>query len=150
YILNQIDNTAREDNPEEVVAAWQRALAQYGLTAGRFYRIYARHAALPIADSRVRERLERKRDEDLAEIESRIQQVEVERAYRVVGVLDKTARRIRDELVPRLTAARRSWRRRTLGLGALVFGTLAALFLIWSVSAGQWNGLTYEPFARLD
>src|SRR5690606_37204871 len=62
YILNQIDNTAREDNPEEVVAAWQRALAQYGLTAGRFYRIYARHAALPIADSRVRERLERKRD----------------------------------------------------------------------------------------
>ena len=28
YILNQIDNAAREDNPEEVFAAWQRALAQ--------------------------------------------------------------------------------------------------------------------------
>ena len=26
YILNQIDATAREDNPEDVVAAWQRAL----------------------------------------------------------------------------------------------------------------------------
>ena len=38
YILNQIDNTAREDNPEEVVAAWQSALAQQSLTAGRFYR----------------------------------------------------------------------------------------------------------------
>ena len=36
YILNQIDNAAREDNPEEVFAAWQRALAQKVLTAGRF------------------------------------------------------------------------------------------------------------------
>ena len=36
YVLNQIDNAAREDNPEEVFAAWQRALAQKGLTAGRF------------------------------------------------------------------------------------------------------------------
>src|SRR5690606_41097475 len=39
YVLNQIDNAARENNPEEVFAAWQRALAQKGLTAGRFYRI---------------------------------------------------------------------------------------------------------------
>ena len=30
YILNQIDTTAREDNPEEVVAAWQRALGELG------------------------------------------------------------------------------------------------------------------------
>ena len=70
YILNQLDNTAREDNPEEVVAAWQRALAQHGLTAGRFYRIYARDAALPIQDEKVLERMERKRDEDLADIEA--------------------------------------------------------------------------------
>ena len=28
FILNQIDTTAGEDNAEEVVAAWQRALAQ--------------------------------------------------------------------------------------------------------------------------
>ena len=25
YILNQIDTTAREDNPEDVIASWQRA-----------------------------------------------------------------------------------------------------------------------------
>jgi predicted GTPase len=40
FILNQMDITAKEDNPEEVVAAWQRSLAQAGLTAGRFYRSY--------------------------------------------------------------------------------------------------------------
>jgi hypothetical protein len=35
FILNQMDTTARDDNPEEVVGAWQRAIAQEGLTAGR-------------------------------------------------------------------------------------------------------------------
>lgn len=150
YILNQIDNAAREDNPEEVVAAWQRAMAQYGLTAGRFYRIYARHVALPMADEQVRHRLERKRDEDLAEIEDRIRQVEVERAYRVVGVLDKTARHLRDQLIPRLMQARRSWRQRTLWLALGGFGTLGAAFAYWSLNGGYWAGLRFTPVAGLD
>ncbi len=149
YILNQIDNSAREDNPEEVVAAWQRALAQHGLTAGRFYRIYSQSAAAPIEDEQVRARLERKRDEDLTEIEKRIQQVEVERAYRVVGVLEKTARSLRDDMVPRLAEARRRWRRRTLWSSLGVFGVLLALFLAWSISAGQWQGFRYQPIASL-
>ena len=150
YVLNQIDNTAREDNPEEVVAAWQRALAQHGLTAGRFYRIYARDAASSIADDSVRERLERKRDEDLADIEARIHQVEVERAYRVVGVLEKCARHLRDVLVPRLAEARRKWRRRTLWFSLPVFGTLLGLFLWWSISGDHWDGIYLDPFVALD
>lgn len=150
YILNQIDNTAREDNPEEVVAAWQRALAQHGLTAGRFYRIYARHSGIAIDDEQTRERLERKRDEDLADIEARIHQVEVERAYRVVGVLDKTARHLRDVQVPRLARARRQWRRRTAWLSVPVFAALIGVFLWWSISGGHWDGLYLTPFASLD
>jgi len=150
YILNQIDNTFREDNPEEVVAAWQRALAQHGLTAGRFYRIYSRDSALPIDNGEVRSRLERKRDEDLADIQARIRQVEVERAYRVVGALEKTARQIRDVLVPAVNAARSRWRRRSLMLGGAVFGLIAAVFAMVTWSAGYWNGLKFEPLAGLD
>ena len=71
FILNQIDNTAREDNPEEVVAAWQRGLAQAGLTAGKFYRTYDKEAAVPFEDDSVRERFETKRDADMAEITDR-------------------------------------------------------------------------------
>jgi GTPase Era involved in 16S rRNA processing len=150
YILNQIDNTAREDNPEDVVAAWQRALAQHGLTAGRFYRIYARSAALPVEDEQVRARMERKRDEDISEIEARIRQVEVERAYRVVGVLEKTAKHIRDVQVPRLSDARRAWRRRTLWFSSAVFGVIGALFLWWSLQGGYWQGFRFTPLADLD
>jgi hypothetical protein len=127
YILNQIDNTAREDNPEEVFAAWQRALANKGLTAGRFYRIYDKDAALPIEDPALRQRFESKRDEDMAEIRSRMERVEVERCYRLVGMLDKMARAIELDVVKGLQEAKAAWKQRVLWLDAFVFLPLAAL-----------------------
>jgi GTPase SAR1 family protein len=144
YILNQLDTTAREDNPEDVVAAWQRALGEEGLTAGRFYTIYNPDAATPIEDEAKRRRFERKRDEDLGEIHGRMQQVEVERAYRIVGALEKTAKDVEDQAVPFLVGAIGRWRKRTLWGDGIVFGGLLAAFLTWSIKAGQWQGLNYK------
>ncbi len=149
YVLNQIDTTAREDNPEEVFGAWQRALASKGLTAGRFYTIYNADAAVPIDDVNRRQRFESKRDADMAEIYQRIQQVEVERSYRIVGSLEKTARNIEGRIVPVLTEALARWRRRTLILDGAVFGTLAVLVLTLSINAGYWDGLSFvAPWAQ--
>jgi hypothetical protein len=138
YILNQIDNAAREDNPEEVFAAWQRALAQKGLTAGRFYQIYDPASAVPIENEHLRRRFEEKRAHDMAEIMNRIRQLEVERSYRVAGSLEHTAESIRDRLVPRLQAARRAWKSRVLWLDALAFGGLAVLAAVLVSTYGTW------------
>jgi hypothetical protein len=145
YILNQIDATAREDNPEEVVAAWQRALAQKGLTAGRFYRIYNPDAAIPIENEKLRLRFEAKRDTDLADIHSRLEQVSEERAYRIVGVLEKIAKTIEHQIVPTVRRAKALWKRRTLWADGIVFGLLLLGFLVWSISAGYWDGLLFTP-----
>jgi hypothetical protein len=145
HILNQIDNAAREDNPEEVFAAWQRALAQQGLTAGRFYRIYDPFAAVPIEDERLKQRFESKRDQDMAEISRRIEELEVERSYRGVGKLEQLAKSIRDVFVPRLTAARRAWRRRVLLYDALAFGAIVIALLILSNMLGWWQGFRFQP-----
>ena len=127
YILNQMDTTAREDNPEEVVGAWQRALAQEGLTAGRFYCIYNPDVAVTIEDDAVRSRYESKRDRDLGEIHKRIQGVGVERAYRITGALEKLARHIEEKTVPRLREYRAYWRKVVLwGDGAIAAGYLVA------------------------
>jgi len=152
FILNQIDMTAREDNPEDVVAAWQRALGEEGLTAGRFYTIYCPEAASPIEDPALRRRYENKRDADLAEIHGRMHSVEVERAYRIVGALDKTANDIGEGAAPILTQALSRWRRRVLTADAILLALVGALFLFWSISAGHWQGLTYDPpwFAVLE
>jgi hypothetical protein len=145
YILNQLDTTAREDNPEDVVAAWQRALGERGLTAGRFYTVYSPVAAVPIADEARRRRFESKRDADLSEIHQRVHQVEVERAYRIIGVLEKTARDVAEKTVPLLTRALRFWRRRVLFGDAAVFGILLALLLGLSLQLGWWQDAGFQP-----
>ena len=133
FILNQIDCTVQEDNLEDVVAAWQRALAQSGLTAGRFFQIYNKSAARTIEDEGVRNRYENKLEEDMQEVEERIHRVEVERAYRIIGVLEYTAKLIQDEVAPKLRELLIRWRKNVLIVDAILFGslTIGALSIIF-------------------
>ena len=140
YILNQMDTTAREDNPEEVVGAWQRALSQEGLTAGRFYTIYNPEAAVPIEDPALRKRYESKRDHDLNDINERIQRVSVERAYRITGSLEKLARQIEEKTIPRLIAYTTRWRKRVLGGDAVILAALLLLALPLTSLLGLRDG----------
>lgn len=145
YILNQIDNAARENNPEEVFAAWQRALAQRGLTAGRFFTIYDPDAAITIDDKALRERFESKRATDIAAINERLNQVEVERAYRIIGMLEQTADMIQNQIVPKLIEAKHQWRRRTAWMESILFGAILALLAFASIKAGYWDGFRFAP-----
>jgi len=136
YILNQIDATVREDNPEDVIASWQRALAAEGLTAGKFYTIYNPDAAVVIEDEVVRKRFEQKRDIDLSEINDRIEQMNVDRVYRIIGALDKTAREIEHEKLPLIVSMLSAWRRGVLIRDALVIGLFAVLLGGIMISGG--------------
>jgi GTPase SAR1 family protein len=144
YILNQIDNTALEDNTEEVFASWQRALAQIGLTAGCCYAIYLPDIAIPIENESVRERFETKRDSHLKEIFERIERVGEERAYRIVGMLEETANKVEQNIVPRLQQFLKSWRQQVLWLDGIIFGGLAAVFLAATIWGGLWDGFSLK------
>ena len=133
FVLNQVDCTVREDNLEDVVAAWQRALAQSGLTAGRFFQIYNIAASNPIDDENVRTRYESKMKGDMDDINERIHQVEVERAYRIIGVLEYTAKLIQNEVVPHLESYLGRWRKRVLIVDAILFGSMAIALLAVSL-----------------
>lgn len=148
YVLNQIDTAAREDNPEQVVGAWQRAIAHEGLTAGRFYAIYSERAAVPIEDPARESRFRQKRDTDLAAIESRMEEVGVERAYRILGNLQALARHLQGQLVPELQEHLKAWRRTTLLLDAGLIGAVAAVFagVLWGLrNTGATAALADAP-----
>lgn len=142
YILNQIDTTAREDNPEEVVGAWQRALAREGLTAGKFYCIYNEDAAVPIENPAVKRRFEWKRDQDLSDINNRIGQVSVERSYRILGALENRAHEIEETHVPRIRKLIERWRRSVLR----VEGISLVLILVMVIGLAMVKPGIYEPF----
>jgi hypothetical protein len=142
FVLNQIDATIKEDNTEEVFASWQRALAQAGLTAGCCYSLYIPELAVPVADPSTRARYESKRDANLNAIAQRIEQVGVERAYRIAGMVEQTARMLKNEAVPRLQRFLSDWRRLTLWLDGAAFGACLALFLALTLYGGYWDGLS--------
>lgn len=145
YILNQIDVTAQEDNPEEVVSAWQRSLAEVGLVTGRFYRIYNPSAAVPIANPHVRERFEKKRAEDMADINARMHQIEVERSYRIVGKLEQTAKGIKNQIVNKLSEMLKKWKSRVMLFDGMVFSILAVLAGVALSMNESWSLLTAFP-----
>lgn len=145
FVLNQIDTTAREDNAEDVVAAWQRALAQVGLVSGRFYTIYNEQAAIPIEDETLRERYKAKRDVDIREIYERIAQVGIERSYRIIGSLENMANQIELRIIPRLREALAQWRRSVLVIDAVILVPALGGLLVWTFMEGYWQGMSFSP-----
>jgi hypothetical protein len=145
FILNQIDTTAGEDNAEEVVAAWQRALASGGLVSGRFYATYNEEAAVHIEDQALRARYKRKRDADLGEIYQRISDVSVERVYRIIGSLENTANQIENNIVPRIREATTTWVKRVLLIDVLIlFPIFLAMLMYFIKHIG--NGTSFDRF----
>ena len=143
FILNQIDTTAAEDNLEDVVAAWQRAIAQGGLVSGSFHTLYNEKAAVKIDDEGLLQRYKKKRDADLNEITKRIAQVSVERAYRIIGALENFSNRIEREIVPEIETAVSVWKKRVLIADAIILIPLFVFFLAHTISNGYWQGFTF-------
>lgn len=139
FILNQIDTTAGEDNLEEVVAAWQRAIVQHGLTTGKFFCLFSDGAAVEIKEDSVRQRLSAKRDVDLAEITSRMSEVSVERVYRIIGALENTANQIEQVAVPKLNDALRRWTRQVLIWDAVIYGLILGVMAWSGLELGYWG-----------
>ena len=144
YILNQIDTAAQEDNPEAVVAAWQRALAAKGLTAGRFYSIYNQDVAVPIEDEAVRQRFEAKCEQDKAAIFERIHQVEVERSYRILGALQTIAGDIENHVVPVVKTAMTKWLKMVLAIDAIAVGIFIIIMFALGNMFDSWALFSYD------
>jgi len=143
YILNQIDVTADENNLEDVVAAWQRALAQKGLTAGRFYRVFSQTACTQIKNEEAARRLLEWREQDMGDLTNRLEEVEMERIYRVADALRRLGKDIEEQVVPDIRSRLADWRRFVLWGDASIIAAAVLGFLLWLLFNGAWDGLSY-------
>ncbi|BCD60332.1 MULTISPECIES: dynamin family protein [unclassified Nitratiruptor] len=134
YILNQIDTCAKEDNLEEIIGAWQRALSQKGIVSGRFYAIY-NEAAASIEHPAIEERLKKKKDHDIAEIKHKMDKVLIDRAYRIVKNVEYRAKEIMS-LAPKLQELLITFRNRVLFFDIVYILLLALL--------GGWISMQFQ------
>ena len=168
YILNQIDTCAKEDNLEEIIGAWQRALSQKGIVSGKFYAIYNESLAR-FEDEDLHTRLKKKKDEDLAKILEKMEKVLIDRAYRIVKNVEYRAKEI-IEALPKLNTKLSAFKNSLLimdillvlllGSGAfyigsqfpsfayLLYGAAIVLFLILHFQIKSW--LSAKMASRLE
>ncbi len=168
YILNQIDTCAKEDNLEEIIGAWQRALSQKGIVSGKFYAIYNESLAR-FEDEGLHTRLKKKKDEDLAKILEKMEKVLIDRAYRIVKNVEYRAKEI-IEALPKLNTKLSAFKNSLLvmdillalllGGGAvyigsqlpsfayLLYGAAIVLFFIFHFQIKSW--LSAKMASRLE
>ena len=139
YILNQIDTAAQEDNPEEVIGSWQRAISGQGLVSGNFYTIYNEEVANPIDDQALAERFKRKKDMDMQGITHRMDQVSVQRTYRIANSLEHIIEDIHVSKIPKIEYAIASWRRKVLITDAVLFSVLAVIIFYGLQGVGAFE-----------
>ncbi len=145
YILNQMDSTAKDDNPEEVVAAWTRALAQTGLVTGRFYHIFNPDECVELPEN-VKERIEKKSQTDMEDIHARMEQIGIERSYRVIGMLEDTAKNLEQNIIPQIKGLLQRWKQRVIWTEISLDFIVICLIGLWFATtdntvAGTWQQL---------
>lgn len=139
FVLNQIDATAVEDNLDEVVAAWQRAIAQAGMGGRPFYCLYD-EALARFENDEIARRYQARRERDMAEIRRAVNQLRLSRSYRLIAHLEDLARRLEAEVIPQLTHRRGLWVRAVLSLDVVMFAALVGL--VW---ASGWVDADLHP-----
>ena len=137
FILNQIDTSAKDNNMEDIIAAWQKALVQTGLTSGRFYVMFNKDLATPVEDQSVWERYVTKRDSDYTKITKRMEEIDTERVYRIIGGIESLANQIEQQAIPQIKQAKQLWRKRTIWIDAVI----ATVLLMVSLGGTYWLGL---------
>lgn len=148
YILNQIDTAAKEDNPEEVISSWQRALSSKGLIGGNFFTIYNESLANFESHPEVEERFKRKKETDIQKIYERMDKVSIERSYRIAHMIETIAKEIQAKKLPELQIYLEKWRRNVLIVDILALTAISIilfngidLFGGFESSTSEW-GLT--------
>ena len=139
FILNQIDTSARDDNLEQIVSSWQKALIQTGLVSGRFYVMYNEDLAVPVEDKSVWERYVSKRDSDYKKINKRMDAVNTDRIYRIIGGMESLVNQIEQQAIPQITQAKQLWRRRVVWIDVVIATLLLGVSSYATYALGLWD-----------
>lgn len=145
FILNQIDTSAKEDNMEDIVAAWKKSLVQSGLSSGRFYVIFNEDLAVPVENKSVWDRYVSKRNNDYAEITKRMEDINIERVYRIIGSMESLSNQVEQQAVPQIQMAMKRWKKRVIITDLIIFTPLIIGLIVLSVIAGYWQGFAFSP-----
>lgn len=116
FVIDHSEINIDNFKAQEIAAAWQRRLAEFGIFSGQF--------------------LVLSQNGDLSLIDQRLQNINNDRSYRILGSLEKSIRDIDDVVFEEVETALDTWKERCNATTLIVLGFLIMLMLFAEIAMG--------------
>jgi len=126
YIIDHSEISLDAKKSNEIIASWQRRLAELGIHTGQF---------IVLSESS---------ESSLAEIDERLANIENDRSYRVLHSLEKSIRDINDIYIPEVEKHLIIWKDRVNMSTLIILGFIVTLLLFAEISLGIVQ-LLFDP-----
>jgi len=138
FILNKSHSETDEDNNDDITKFCQNVLSEKRQSSAKVLTLKQKNRP----DDKVNEErsaLERNYRGDTTELLNRIQQIYVDRIYRVLGNLHNQARNLEQQTIPKLSSLIRKWERGVIWRDIFIFCFLALAAAAVSYSQGLFE-----------
>ena len=125
YVIDHSEITLDANKTKEIIASWQRRLAELGIHTGQF---------IVLSDS----------SSSISEIDQRLVNIENDRSYRVLYSLEKSIRDINDVYIPEVEEHLTIWKDRINMSTLIVLGFIITLLLFAEITMGVVQ-LLFDP-----
>jgi hypothetical protein len=85
----------------------------------------------------VKERLEKKSQTDMQDIHARMEQIGVERSYRVIGMLEHITKDLEQNIIPQIKALLQRWKKRVIWTEIALDFVIIILAMLWLSTTGN-------------
>jgi hypothetical protein len=126
YVIDHSEISLDANKTHEIIASWQRRLAELGIHTGQF---------IVLSDSS---------QSPISEIEQRLANIENDRTYRVLHSLEKSIRDINDVYISEVEQRLLVWKDRINISTFIILGFIAALLLFAEITIGVIQ-LLFDP-----
>ncbi|MCK5888319.1 MAG: hypothetical protein KAG19_00085 [Methylococcales bacterium] len=131
YVIDHSEITVDAKKADEIIATWQRKLAEIGIHTGQF--------VVLSDESQVAASLA------FAEIDQRLENIEHDRSYRVLDSLEKSIRNINDIYIPEVEKALSKWKDRSNISSLVLVGVVVLLLVFAEISTGIVIDSLFDP-----
>ncbi len=129
FVVDHSELSLETSRVAEIIGTWRRRLLELGITTGEFVVLT--------------------QTGDFSTIQRRINNLDTDRSYRILNVLEKSIRAVEDVYVPEVRGAIETWKDRTNMTTLIVLGFLVTLLLFAEITLGVLDVLIDPIFGPI-
>lgn len=124
FVIDHSEISLDEHKAQDIMASWQRRLAEFGIFTGQYIVL--------------------SQNGDVAQIEQRVNNLNNDRSYRVLGSLENSIRRVDEVILPEVEGAIATWKERCNATTLIVLSFIIMLILFAEIAVGVLD-LFFDP-----